>query len=317
MSLFLQIVESPVWIQWAALLLTFVATFILALFLYPDQKAALLKLRLGVVEESSNKQVTSLLKWFRPMYSIVTPFLYSNIFPNIWLQKLDEMKHGVKKNLRLSNLIDEITADEFIGFKFVTAALIPFVLYNLLQALNFEVSIGLIIPLIVLGFYYPDIWLSQKITSRKKAIVRALPYTIDLLTLSVEAGLDFVSAIRRLTQQSKTNALIQELGIMLQEIRFGATRSDALRNLSTRLEIEEVSSLASLLIQADQLGASIGQVLRAQSEQIRTRRFQKAEIEGAKASQVILFPLVFCILPAAMLILLGPTFLSFIQGGLF
>ncbi|MEZ4819731.1 MAG: type II secretion system F family protein [Bdellovibrionota bacterium] len=110
---------------------------------------------------------------------------------------------------------------------------------------------------------------------------------------------------------------MEELDIVLKEIRLGTTRSDALRNLGERLDIEEIASFTSLLIQADQLGSSIGMVLRAQSDQLQTRRFQNAETAGAKASQLILLPLVFCIFPAVFIVILGPLVIKFlVQGGL-
>ena len=155
------------------------------------------------------------------------------------------------------------------------------------------------------------------IATRRKAIVRALPYTLDLLTLSVEAGLDFIAAIQRLIQRARPNALLTEFNHMLREIRLGTSRSDALRSLADRLQIEEISSFTTLLIQADQLGASIGNVLRAQADQMRTRRFQAAETAGARASQFILFPLVIFIFPAIFIIILGPVVLSFLKTGFF
>jgi len=111
--------------------------------------------------------------------------------------------------------------------------------------------------------------------------------------------------------------MADEFGHMLKEIRLGTSRSDALRNLNHRLEIEEISSFTTLLIQADQLGASIGNVLRAQSDQLRTKRFQNAESAGARASQLILFPLIFCIFPAVFIVILGPTILNMLSQGIF
>ena len=108
--------------------------------------------------------------------------------------------------------------------------------------------------------------------------------------------------------------LADELSLMLREIRLGTTRSDALRNLAERCGVPEISSFSSVLIQADRLGASIGSVLRAQADLMRTERFQRAEKAGARASSVVLVPLVLFILPAALLVIVGPVILRFIYG---
>jgi tight adherence protein C len=216
-----------------------------------------------------------------------------------------------------ANLRDELTPNEFIAFRYLMAGLLSFIALYLFGSMGDPLPFTLW-PLLFVGSYHSaNLWLSQRIEIRRKMIVRALPYTMDLLTLSVEAGLDFVASIQRVSQKTESNALMVELNHMLREIRLGTSRSDALRSLSDRLQIEEVSSFTTLLIQADQLGAPIGNVLRAQSDQLRTRRFQAAESAGAKASQLILFPLVLCIFPAIFIVVLGPTLIGFLQKGLF
>jgi tight adherence protein C len=111
------------------------------------------------------------------------------------------------------------------------------------------------------------------------------------------------------------NPLIEELKIMLNEISLGNSRAEALRNLSERVEMEEISSFTTLLIQADQLGASIGPVLRAQSDSMRSTRFQRAEMKGARAAQMILFPMIFCIFPAIFIIIIGPVLVRLLTQG--
>jgi tight adherence protein C len=143
----------------------------------------------------------------------------------------------------------------------------------------------------------------------------AMPYVMDRLTLSVEAGLDFVAGIGKVVEKSQPSPLIEEMRSVLQEIQVGNTRQQALRNLSTRVQMQEISSFVSLLVQADELGASIGPVLRSQSDLLRTQRFQRAEKAGAAAAQKILFPLVLCILPAVFIMIFGPIALSFLYGG--
>lgn len=295
----------------------FAAAFLLTGQLLPDEKQAEVRRRLAMTEETQSPQQTALLRWFKPLYAGVSPFLYATSMPPLFIRYFESKKTPLHKKLIAANLRSEISPDEFLGFKVVMAGFLLLLTNMLAAGLGGGVSPGLWPVILVAGFFYPDLWLSEKTKARRRSIIMALPYTMDLLTLSVEAGLDFIAAISRLCQKSKSNALVRELEHMLREIRLGTTRADALRSLSQRLQIEEITSLATLLIQTDQLGASIGPVLRAQSDQLRARRFQAAETAGARASQIILFPVVFFIFPAIFIVILGPTVINFMRGGFF
>ena len=296
---------------WKVLLFgsAFVSAFILVFQLVPDEKRAAAKKRLGMFDETSRPNQVALLKWLRPLYSKLTPWVASKIS--------DDRRTSLHKKLVSANLREEITPDEFTAFKLVMTLVIPFMAVYITGALGSPLPPVGYLLLFVLGFYFPDLWMAERIRIRRRAIVKVLPYTLDLLTLSVESGLDFVTAIQRLGQRTKRNALLNEFDHMLREVRLGTSRSDALRNLSDRLQIEEMSSFTTLLVQADQLGAPIGQVLRAQSDQLRSKRFTDAEAAGARASQLILFPVIFCIFPAIVVVFLGPIALGFLQGGIF
>ena len=137
-----------------------------------------------------------------------------------------------------------------------------------------------------------------------------------MLALSVEAGLDFVAAVNKVVRKSRPGPLVHELGLVINEMRLGATRSDAFRNMAFRCDVRELSSFVSILVQADKLGVSIGKVLRAQSDKMRTERFQKAERMGAVASQKLLFPLILCIMPAIFIVFFGPLIVRFVTGTL-
>jgi tight adherence protein C len=164
------------------------------------------------------------------------------------------------------------------------------------------------------GFYLPDRLVADLRKSRERQIVRALPGAVDVLSLSVEAGLEFLLAIQRLVERRRFGPLRDELTTVLNDIRLGTSRAEALKAFAARVEMPEVSSFVSVLVQADALGASIGPVLQAQAERMRTERFQRAEREGAKASQKILFPLVLFIFPSVLLVIIGPVVLNFIYG---
>lgn len=157
-----------------------------------------------------------------------------------------------------------------------------------------------------IGYILPGIWLGNRIKRRKTAIIRALPDAIDLLTISVEAGLGFDPALQRVVEKWD-NELTREFGRMLSEIRMGQSRREALRDLAARTNVDDLNVFVSAIVQADQLGVSITQVLRVQSKQMRMRRRQRAEEQAHKAPVKMIFPMVFLIFPALYIVLLGPA----------
>lgn len=168
---------------------------------------------------------------------------------------------------------------------------------------------------IALFAFQPDIWLRQTIKVRQRSIQKAMPFMIDLLTLSVEAGIDFMSALQRATEGRAPTPLTEELVRVGNEIRLGTTRQQALRNLSDRVDMPDMRSFAFALIQADELGVGIGTILRIQSDQMRQKRFDRAERLANEAPVKMLFPLMVFIFPAVFIVLLGPI-LSRVGDGL-
>lgn len=167
----------------------------------------------------------------------------------------------------------------------------------------------------LLMFLYPGMWLKATLKKRHTEIERALPFVLDLLTLSVESGLDFMTGIRRIIERRKIDALSEELIYMFQQIQVGKTRREGLRDMADRIDHPDINSLANALIQADELGTSIGTALRIQADQMRVRRYQRAEKLANEAPVKMLFPLVVFIFPAVFIILLGPILAQvFAQG---
>ncbi len=160
------------------------------------------------------------------------------------------------------------------------------------------------------GFLWPIVWLQGRTERRKTAIFRALPFALDLLTLSVEAGLDFTSALARILKKIPNTPLGEEFGELLRQVQMGQPRSDALRQLARRVDMEAMTNVTGSLIQADELGASIGPILRIQAEQMRVRREQLAEKKAMEAPVKILLPLILFIFPTVFLIILGPVALK-------
>ncbi len=161
----------------------------------------------------------------------------------------------------------------------------------------------------------PNSWLKQTIKKRHREIETGLPFVLDLLTLSVEAGLDFMTAIRRLIDRRRVDALSEEFIRAVREMQVGRTRKDALKDMAQRAQNPDLSSVVSALVQADELGVGIGTILRIQAEQMRQRRFQRAEKMANEAPVKLLFPLVCFIFPSVFLVLLGPVFLQMLKAG--
>jgi tight adherence protein C len=169
--------------------------------------------------------------------------------------------------------------------------------------------------LLLLGALLPLQWLRDRVRTRQRAIVRALPYTLDLLTLSVEAGLDFAAGIARVVERGRPGPLRDELALVQRQLRLGKTREDALRALMDRVAVPGVSSFVRAVIQADRMGTRLGGVLRIQSSQLRQERSMRAEKLAAEAPVKMLFPLLACIFPTVFLILFGPILFAFLFGG--
>ena len=168
---------------------------------------------------------------------------------------------------------------------------------------------------LMLLWIIPDFWLYGAVKRRHLSIQKALPFVLDILTLSVEAGMDFISALQRNCKLRRLDPLNEELLRMTKEIQVGSSRKEALRAMAERVKQSDLRSVAFALIQADELGVSIGSILRIQSEQLRSRRFDRAEKLAAEAPVKMLGPLMLCIFPAVFIILLGPIVGQAMKGG--
>ena len=279
-------------------------TFIVARMLMQEQETRAAQENLADLRD--RKASNFLVKITRPFFTqYVVPMIRGKPF---W----DSRRKKYKRKIIAAGLKDELTADEFIAFKLFLILFFPIV-GGLLDAGGFlNLAWYIILGTGILGWFYPDIWVNGRMKARQKLIIRAMPFIVDLLALSTEAGLDFIGAIGKVVEKAAPSPLVEEFGQLLKEIKVGASRQEALREMSTRINMTEVNSFVAILISADQMGASIGKILRQQSEQIRSERMIRAEKAGAAAAQKVLLPLVLFILPAVMLMIFGPFILGFI-----
>jgi tight adherence protein C len=207
---------------------------------------------------------------------------------------------------------------EFMGIRGLAAVvgfILPFMLMTITQA---PLRNRFILPVVLgaLGYFAPVLWLRGKIRRRQNEIVKSLPDALDLLTVSVEAGLGFDAALAKVTEKWD-NELSRAFERVIHEMRIGKLRREALRDMAENMDVPDVTSFVAAVIQADQLGVSISKILRIQSEQMRVKRRQRAEEMAHKAPIKMLIPMVFLIFPAIYIVLLGPAVLILLHSGVF
>jgi tight adherence protein C len=215
-----------------------------------------------------------------------------------------------EKRLLMAGSPGDLRSIDFLGMKLVVAGVTGGIVFAAFALLMGNPAFGFIggIALAGLGFMFPEIWLSRRIKKRQKLVLLAVPDTLDLLTISVKAGLSFDGALAKVVEKL-SGPLADEFQRSLSEIRVGKVRREALRDVVGRTEVPALSNFIAAIIQAEQLGVPIAKVLQVQSEQLRIERRQRAEELAAKAPIKMLFPLVGCIFPSMFIVILGPAVL--------
>jgi len=197
----------------------------------------------------------------------------------------------------------------------LSTGLFLFLRMTFLKILDVPTSLLILVFVAFLSFYLPDLWLQLKIQRRKETILEGLPDALDLLVVCVEAGMGIDSAFQRVGREMELSnkTLSDELRFLNLELRAGKARQDALRNLAKRVDLEELRSLVTLLIQTDQFGTSVVQALRVYSDSFRTARFQRAEEIAAKLPVKLVFPCILFIFPSLFVAILGPAVIRIYQ----
>lgn len=219
-------------------------------------------------------------------------------------QTLESTRH----KLELAGNPNNWSATEFLGIRFLAAILLTALTFFLTMMADLDLTRRLLFIGVtgVLGFFLPVIWLGSRIRSRQDEIIKTLPDALDLLTISVEAGLPFDGAMQRVAEKWD-NELSKGFQRVLTELRVGKARTEALRDMSQRMDVPDVTSFVAALIQAETLGISIAKVLRIQSEQMRIKRRQRAEEKAQQAPIKMLIPMTFLIFPTILIVILGPA----------
>jgi tight adherence protein C len=230
---------------------------------------------------------------------------------------------SISKKLELAGSPARMDPTMLLALQFIGAlifgglVLLVFSLGSLTWPLGRKILVALIFCF--LGFYFPQLWLSSKISRRQKEIRKAMPDALDLLTICVEAGLGFDAAMSKVSEKWESE-LSMAFARVIQEIQLGKVRREALRDMSERVGLPELTSFVAAVIQSEQLGVSMAKVLRIQSDQMRVKRRQMAEEEAHKAPLKMLIPMTLLIFPSLMIVLLTPATLRLFHsalGGMF
>lgn len=295
---------------YAALFCIGLAVFLISrtIFQDEDQFQAQEKLEDAKVSKDEIAKHGIVLKYSRPFFKRY----FSPIVNN--MQSKKNIKERYRRSLAAAGLTNVLTPEDFFSFKLFLIIGFPILFLGVRTFLE-ETWPLTIIPIIsIVGFYYPDFWIKGKIEERQKEVIMNMPFCVDLLALSVIAGLDFPAAMQKVNEKSKKNALVEEFEIVLKEIRIGASRAEALRNLAWRVDLIQISSFSATLIAADSVGASIGPILQALSKEIRQKRSSEIEKAGATAATKILFPMLFLIVPAVLIVVISPLVLDWVNN---
>lgn len=251
------------------------------------------------------KSNSSIINSLRPLVHNLTLKYAQRFFNN------PKSRKKIEKLILTAGLSKELNVDEYIGFQILLGVFIPLALLLLKFGLQMDFPVAIVLGAGFFGFVYPGFYCKQMKQSRYISVVSELPFFIDMLALSTEANMEFMNAIKRVVEKADPNGVLtKEFGQVLQEVSFGSSRDDALRAMAARLDMSEITSFTSIVIDSFATGASVSTVLKEQSIQMRQERFVRAEKAGAKASQVILFPMLFLIMPAVFIVIFAPVILG-------
>ena len=260
----------------------------------------------AVVQQITSPLTQGVKRWVEPLASAA-------MNAETWLTSPLRIRFS---NAGLNNpnvVVVYFACKSLLSFAFPSLLLLTSFMFSM--AISWTWMMCLMLAAGALGYYLPNLVLSHLVTLRQRELFSAFPDALDLLRVCVEAGLGLDAAIERVGReiQIESEALAQELSLLGLELRAGSVRADALRHLALRIALEDIDALVSMLIQADRFGTSVAESLKVHSASLRTKRRLVAEEAAAKLPVKILMPLIFCIFPALLTVLLGPAVINISQ----
>ena len=273
------------------------------------KKNQAVQIRLDMIGKQGSKYEESELN--QPLFVRVLRPMLDSISKTVLRVTPKGIVASMEKKVMLAGKSNKLSVKELINIQVVVVVGLPFLTVFIPSYLGVQAKmiIYLVFIEIALGLVMPGFMLSKKITARQKKIQNSLPDTLDLLTVSVEAGLGFDGALSKVIDKMP-GPLSDEFENVLQEIKVGKQKRDALRDMSDRIGVADLSTFVSSIIQADQFGVSIGNILRIQSDQMRQKRRQRAQEKAMKAPVKMVIPMVLFIFPTIFSVLLGPVIIQ-------
>ena len=306
--------EAEIWkesydlLKWAPAILIFIAIFIIVRVFMEEQD------KFKTQEALEDAENTAKIKKQPAFIKLTRPFYKRYFLP--MTQGKNKQKYRTKYRQQLANagLLKDMTPEEFMALKFfmILGGPFAFLIVRFIMEETWPLSITPVMGLV--GYLYPNIWLKGLIAKRAEEILRSMPFIVDMLALSVEAGLDFMAAIQRVIEKAPASALNEEFETLVRETKIGSSRAEGLRQMGWRINIIEINSFCATLIAADSVGASIGPLLKQLSSELRVKRSARAEQAGATAATKILIPMIFFILPAVLVAIFAPMGLKMMMG---
>ncbi|MBI2521258.1 MAG: type II secretion system F family protein [Bdellovibrio sp.] len=296
-------------LMYAAVILIGLSVFLFAKMVFQDESQFKAGEQLeDTVSKADIAKHGIVLQYSRPFFKrYISPVVSSMKYKRV-------LKEKYKRPLAAAGLTNLMSAEDFYSFKLFLIIGFPVVFMGVRAFLEETWPLSLMPLLGSIGFFYPNIWINGKKQQRQVDVINSMPFCVDMLALSVEAGLDFIAAMTKVVEKAKPSALTEEFQILIKEIKIGASRAEALRNMSWRIDLIQISSFCATLIAADSVGASIGPILKSLAVEIRQKKSSDIEKRGATAATKILFPMLFLITPAVLLIVAGPLVVEFISG---
>jgi tight adherence protein C len=302
--------NSQVWLA-LALIGTFSTIFVLGIVVdmmlnRRRRYAAVLQTQVGSTADSfanlRDEQLTT-----SALDRLVFPFAGKVVSSITRLTPLDLYKR-TNRLIELAGSPPALTAERIVAFKIlfgIVGLVVGILVAPLLPFTGLVFSVMPAVLLMLAGYTYPSAGLAARASKRQKEIRKAMPDTMDLLTISVEAGLGFDAALAQVVK-NVPGPLSEEIARMLQEMQIGVSRTEALRHVNDRTDVPELDGFVLSMIQADKYGVGVAKVLRAQSTELRQKRRQRAEEVAQKVPLKLLFPMIFMVLPAMFIVILGP-----------
>lgn len=304
-------IEGNQLLEYAAYFLVGLAVFLIMRTVFADEDRFKAGLRLEDADEDEKKQVPKdfILKYSRPFFKRY----FSPVVQGMKYKK--KIREKYKRPLAASGMNKFLTPEDFYAFKLFLILGFPMTYVLGGKFMEIDIQFSYIPVLMLIGFFYPNQWIKEKAAARKREVMLNMPFIVDMLALSVEAGLDFTAAIQRVIEKAPPSALVEEFEIFLKEIKVGASRAEALRALSWRIDSLPIASFCATLIAADSVGSgNLAPILKSLSAEIRQKRSTDVEKKGAQAATKILFPMLFIILPSVVVIIAAPFVIQFMGG---